>query len=246
MIVGSADPEELGRTRPTVASLPRQSFVLDDVVLLQAFYEMPRTAREPVLPPGLHPTNPAALVLQVWRCGDSPWGPFALAQARVQCRSGLRARGFVTGAVCEGSDATRALRDELGFPVRDGRVELQRGYDRVLATVEVDDRQVFEIEGEDPDPLSPGDLQYSSTLTLAHLPTGLRLVQIEPQVTLERAERVRPRLLGFDPSALGEPRLEPTHPVSGSIATGRIEIPPVRFVCRPAELAFTGTEKVEG
>ena len=42
----------------------------------------------------------------------------------------------------------------------------------------------------------------------------------------------------------GDDRLAPYHVVSASIAVESIAIPAVRFVCRPDELAFSGTEKV--
>ncbi len=245
MMVGRADPVALGRGRPQVAALPRETLVLEGVTVLQAMFEMPRSAREAVLPPGLHPTNPAALVLQAWACERSPWGPFRLVQTRAQCRSGARPRGFVTGAVCDAEAAGAALAEELGFPIRRGRVELSRGYDAILLRVAVDEAPTLELEAVDPEPLAPGDVQYSSSLTLAHLPRGLRLIQIEPEARLERAERLRPHLAHFDGAAWGDPRLDPYHPVSASIADGRLEIPPVRYVCRPDVLAFVGTEPIE-
>ena len=42
----------------------------------------------------------------------------------------------------------------------------------------------------------------------------------------------------------GEERLVPVYPVSASLAQGRLTLPELRFVCRPDELAFTGTEPV--
>ena len=61
---------------------------------------------------------------------------------------------------------------------------------------------------------------------------------------LQRAERLRPKLSAFAPAAWGDPRLDPYFPVSASITLADIVIPAIRFVCRPEETAFTGTEKV--
>ena len=68
-------------------------------------------------------------------------------------------------------------------------------------------------------------------------------MQIEYDVAVTRAERLRPQLDEFDAAGFGvHPSVEPYHPVSASIALGTIELHRLRFVCRPDELAFTGTE----
>src|SRR5581483_3151090 len=111
-------------------------------------------------------------------------------------------------------------------------------------SVELDVGPALRLNGVDPDPLSPGDVQYSVTTTLAHTPRGLRLVQLEPEYTLSRAERIRPRLASVDPPAWGPLDLDPRHPVSASIALGTIDLPRLRFVSRPDVVAFEGTETV--
>ena len=244
MIRGTADPAALAATRPTVERLDAEAVTLPDAEILQALFEMPQSARESVVPPGCHPTNPAALVLIAWRCPTSPWGAFTMVQARAQVRSGTRPRGFVTAAWCDAAEPAAALAGSFGFPTRVGDVRFARRYDRV--DLEVADRgtPILRLEAMDPDPLAPGDVQYSATLNLATTPRGVRLLQVEPGFTLTRAERLRPRLTAFDAGAFGDVALDPYHPVSASIATGDILIPPLRFVCRPDEMAFTGTEPV--
>ena len=244
MISGTADPVALAAARPTLDRLDAQAVELPDAEILQALFEMPQNARECVVPPGLHPTNPAALVFMAWRCPTSPWGAFTLVQARAQVRSGTRPRGFVTAAWCDQADAATALAQGFGFPTRVGEVSLERHYDRVDLEVTSQGECILRLEGVDPDPLAPGDVQYSATMNLATTPRGVRLLQVEPTFTLNRAERLRPRLARFEAAAFGDPVLDPYHPVSASIARGDIVIPPLRFVCRPGEMAFTGTEPV--
>ena len=104
---------------------------------------------------------------------------------------------------------------------------------------------ILAIHGADPDPLDGADVQYSGSVALADTPRGLRLVQIEYDVTPSRAERVRPRLRAFDAVRFGvHPSVEPYYPVSASIVTATVSLQPLRFVSRPDELAFTGTEPV--
>lgn len=242
MLVGTAGLSELAARAPALPAFPTEALALAGVEVFQACFEMRAGSREPLLPPALHPTNPATLIALAWRCAESPWGPFALVQLRIGCRSGVRSRGFVLAAACDRPEAARALAERWGFPVRAAQIALSRRYDGCALEVRLDGRTALAIDAQDPDPLAPDDVQYTGTLTLAHLPRGLRLVQIEPRTTLERAERLRPRLTAFDADAWGHHALTPYYPVSASVGVGRIEIPPVRFVCRPDVLAFQGTE----
>jgi hypothetical protein len=108
----------------------------------------------------------------------------------------------------------------------------------------VNGRTAAHVVGIDPDPLSPEDVQFSVTTTLARTPRGLRLVQVEPEYELRRIERVRARMVAFDGAAWGEPMLEPRHPVSATVAVGDVTIPRLRYLSRPDVIAFEGTEKV--
>ena len=242
MLVGAAAVESF--PAGSVPSWDVPATELEGLELLQAMFELPAAARESVLPPALHPTNPATVVVQAWRCASSPWGAFSLAQVRVQCRSGLRPRGFVVGSVCDSAAAADGLGAGWGFAPRAGRIRLRRGYDEVALAVDVDGAVVLGLTGRDPVPLGPDDVGYSSTLNLAETPNGLRLVQLDLEVRADRVERLRPALGTFDAAAWGQPLLRPTTPVSASIAVGRATLAPVRYCCRPDVLAFEGTETI--
>jgi hypothetical protein len=243
-MVGTARLEDLAAGRPRLAGFAAGAVALPGAEVLQAMFEMPVAARESLLPPALHPTNPALCVILAWRCPESPWGPFALAQVRAQSRSGLRPRGFVTGAVCDNPDAADALATDFGFPARRGEVLLRRAYDAAWLEVALGGHAILALEGMDPEPLLPIDVHYSVTLNLAETPRGLRLVQVEPEYAVTRAERLRPRLLSFHPEAWGDRRLDPYHAVSASLASADIRLPALRYVCRPDVLAFEGSEPV--
>ena len=74
------------------------------------------------------------------RVGASPWGPFAMAQTRIECRSGVRPRGFLIAAVVDNAAAAAALSSRWGFRVMPGEVRLRRFYDQVRAEVTIDER----------------------------------------------------------------------------------------------------------
>jgi hypothetical protein len=225
-------------------SLDAEPVSWDDVVVLQAGFELPYSCRQAVLPAGLHPTTPPMLVVLAWQVPDSPWGPFGLAQARVSCRSGVRPRGFVAGCIVDNPAAAAALAAGWGLPTTPGAVQVDRGYDRVELVVKRDDRVVTHLIGSDPDPLSAADVQFSVSTTLARTPRGLRLVQVEPDYDLRRVERVRPSLVAFDAEGWNQPLLAPGYPVSATISLGRVAIPALRFLSLPDVLAFEGTEKL--
>lgn len=246
MLIGSSPHDAFLTHAATVEAFATDAVALPGAEVLQALFEIRVHGREASLPPALHPTNPPTFVVQFWRCPDSRWGPFSLAQARVGSRSGLRPRGFVQGAFCDNPVAAAALGSGWGLPCRAAAVELVRRYDAVSAAVRISGgAAACELVGVAPEPLEPGDVSYSAGVALAHTPRGVRLVQIDAELAPTRAERLRPRLVRFDGAALGvHPSVEPYHPVSASISIGTLTIERVRYVCKPDELAFTGTETV--
>jgi hypothetical protein len=244
MLTGSADLESLAARAPTMDSLDTEPLRLDGVEVLQALFEQPYAARQTHLPAGLHPTIPPMLVILAWKVAKSEWGPFTVAQARVSCRSGVRPRGFVVGCLTDNDEAAAGLRARFGLPAQTARLRLDRHYDGVNLTLTAGGRTALELTALDPDPLGPGDVQFTVTTTLAHTPRGLRLVQVEPEYELQRVERVRPQIHQFDAEAWGAPGLLPAYPVAATISVGAITIPKLRFVSQPDALAFVGTERI--
>jgi len=243
MLTGTGSVDEFLTHAATLDDFDADALSLPDAEILQAIFEIRIVGRQSSLPSGLHPTNPPTFVAQVWRCPESPWGPFSLAQGRLGSRSGLRPRGFVEGSVCDNEAAVDALRRRWGFPVQGGDVVLRRQYDAAYASASIDGRPVFELTALDPDPLGLHDVSYTTAANLAYTPRGLRLVQVDIDVAVTRAERITPRLAVFDGPRWGlHPSVVPYHAVSASTATGEITIQRLRYVSKPDELAFTSTE----
>ena len=242
MLFGSADVDAFAACAPVMARLDTEPLVLPGAWVLQVTYEMPGTAREVLLPPALHPTDPPLVSWTFLRCTSGPLGAFAMAQLRVECRSGLRPRGFLLASVIDSADAGRELTSRWGYGSRVGDVRLARQYDAVTGTVCVDGRTILDVALRDPDPLGPHDIQYTASMHLAHTPRGVRLVQVDPTFVVERAERGRPHLVAFDGAGWGDARIVPAHPVSASIAIADVTLPRLRYLCRPDVWAFDGTE----
>jgi hypothetical protein len=244
MLIGTANLDELAAHAPVMERLDGEPAVCEQAEVLQVAYEIATPQREAMLPPALHPTDPPMVTWLFYRCPTSPWGSFAMAQTRIECRSGLRLRGFLVSAVVDNTTAAEALRKRWGFATQAGQIELQRHYDSTHAAVVANSRTILDITVSDPDPLSAADLQYVANVNVAHTPRGLRLVQVEPRYQIHRVERGRPRVLSFDGAAWRDARVQPVHPVAASLAVADISIPRIRFVCRPDVLAFEGTEQV--
>jgi hypothetical protein len=242
MLIGTAHVLDLVPDPPTMQAFATDPAQFPGATVLQLISEIQVGGREASLPPGLHPTNPPSVVFQFWDCPVSPWGPFRLVQGRVACRSGLRPRGFVQGCVTDSSAAAEALRSDWGFPATIGEVAIDRGYDRVRAEVVTGGRTVLAITGRDPDPLGNGDIAFTSTIALAHTPRGLRLVQIDCEYSASRAERVRPVVDTFERGGWLPASVDLTWPISAAVAIADITLEPHRYVSKPDELAFTGTE----
>lgn len=244
MLSGTARPETLGRGAPTIADLSTEPVTLADVATLQLFAEFASDLAEELLPPGLHPTLPGVVGFMVQRVGASPWGPFGLAQTRIECRSGVRPRGFLVAAVVDNAAAAAALSSRWGFRVVAGEVRLRRFYDQVGAAVTIGGLEVLAIGLRDPEPLSTADVQYVANMNLAKTPKGLRLVQVDPTFTVERAERGEPTVTVFDGEAWGVSELDPAYPISASFTAGSMTLPRLRYLCRADVWAFDGTERV--
>ncbi len=242
MLVGSADIKSLAAHAAAIDSYYQEPINLGQVHCYQVTLEMHNQAREAVLPPALHPTLPPALSLQAWQVEDSLWGAFHMVINRVSCRSGVRARGFTARVICSNAEATEALRALFGFPAVTGAIQFTHSYSGVELEVLDGTDSVLSLSATDPDPMGLTDVQYTSTLNLAYTPNGLRMVQLEADHQASKVDRLSSTLKQFDPTFWGNSLFDPYKVVSSSLCTEYVSFKPIRFVCKPDELAFTGTE----
>jgi len=245
MLVGTGDPEALARGAATMAGFATAPEKLLGVETLQIALEVDRAGADELLPPGLHPTRPPVVTWLVQRVPESPWGPFALAQCRLECRSGLRPRGFLLGGVIDNEAARAALAARWGYALELGAPRLARSYDEICATAALGGSTVLEVALRDPMPLRNADAYYVASVHLAHTPRGLRLIQVDPDFDVARAERGRPLVLRFEADAWRCAGLRPSAPVSGSFSIADVTLPALRYACRPEVPAFLGTERVD-
>src|SRR2546427_10136236 len=167
MLVGTGDPEALARGAAVLASFATSPEKLLGVETLQIAFEVERAGADALLPPGLHPTRPPVVTWLVQRVPESPWGPFALAQCRIECRSGLRPRGFLRGGLIDNDAARAALSPRWGYALAPGEPRLARSYDEIRARVALGGTPVLEVALRDPMPLRSADAYYVASVHLA-------------------------------------------------------------------------------
>jgi len=244
MLIGTAAPEARADRAPILESLDTDALVLPDARVLQVISEIDSAAMCAMLPPALHPTLPPAVGWLVYDCPQTPWGPMRLAQTRIECRSGTRPRAFLSRAVCDNERAAHALAGGWGYSTETGVIDFRRSYDEVQCRVELGGETVLEIGLREPRGLEVGNIQFVAGMHPVHTPRGFRLLQCDPIHTETEAQSGAPIIEEFDPDAWGDDRIEPVYPVSAAFCQAEIRLPELRFLCRPGELAFTGTERI--
>jgi hypothetical protein len=243
VLTGSADVARLAERAGIIDVWATEPVRLENVETLTLVYEIESAGAEDLLPPALHPTIPPIAAWTFHRAASSAAGPFTLAELRIGCRFGVRPRGFLAGSFVDREGAASLLAAH-GYRAAVAEVRLQRFYDEVVGTVALDRRPLVSALLLDPDPLSPSDVQQTATVVLARTPRGVRLVQVEPELTIHRAERGRPRLDHFDALAWGADGVRPAYAVSASTTVSDVTVPPIRYAAKPDVLAFEGTETV--
>jgi len=244
VLAGNADVAALARRAPRLAGFDAQPLTLSGVELLQLSYELGGGPPESFFPPALLPTLPVLAVLALWKVSEGPLGPFTLAQLRLTCRSGVRPRQLLLASFAEGEPARAALNEHFAFGAQQARVRVERFYDRVEGSVSLGGETLLDVRALGPLPLAVGDLQFFSSMHPAQTPQGLRLVQVDADLDVTRAERALPEVSRFDAAAFGAPGATLAWPVAAAVALADVTLPRVRFVCRADAHAFAGTERV--
>ena len=216
---------------------------VDDVDILQVLYEVRVADRESLVPPALNPTIPPVISFLVYRAKESEFGPFALAQLRLTARSGVRPRAYLVSARCDNPALSALLARSWGFRVTPGAIALRRFHDRVDCTVS-ELRTGGGHRSDHPGRVAgrPGPGDGARRAVPARDASGPperdgvwvpRIVQVDSEYEFRRADRGRPSLGFFDPSAWGDERLVPDLAVSASFAACDMTIANVRYICNP-------------
>jgi hypothetical protein len=226
-------------TTPRLTSPADEPIELPDAEIFQASFEHTGPRGRAFLPAGLVPTIPTLVTLLTIRVADGPRGGFTVAQVRLSCRSGARARALVVAAAVDaGPEAVAWLAGGWGIGGRHEAVRYVRRYDRARVTA-----PWFDVTLESPRPIGVDDIQYVTGLHPVETDDGARLAQFELEVAPTRVERGRPDLHAFT-APDGAAGLDPRFPVAATSALGTLTLPRLRFLLRPDVAPDVGTERV--
>ena len=138
-------------------------------------------------------------------------------------------------------------RTHWGYPVQLGEVEAARRHDHVRFTAALDGRTVIDLAVHTVDVINGGDLMTFDNLHLVQLEDqqGVKLVQIDPEYTIQEADRGRPSVSLPDSRALGmQGRIQLTTPIIGFTFRADTDLVPVRFVIDSVQPASASTSRV--
>ena len=244
MLCGSAPIADLSERAVSVDFDPSFSLDLGQAQWLQFSYELPGT-REELFPPGLHPTTPVVVTLQLWRVARGELGDFGLAQLRLSCRAGMRIRAFLVQSVIDGENAARVLSQRYAYIPTPGAVLIHRRSDRIEGLVNVGGENVLHAALMKPEVLEVSGLQHIGNMNLAISKGVPELLQIEPSITTLGLQRGAQQLIHFDAGFWRLPGRTLRHSVIGASADVKLALPPVRYVQDPALPAMVGTRKLD-
>ena len=100
--------------------------------------------------------------------------------------------------VIDNGEAAVELAARWAYRLQEGEIVLERCYDRISASVAVKGQRILELGLRDPTPLRASDAYYVANMNLAQTPNGLRLIQVDPEFEVRRAERGPPWIELFD------------------------------------------------
>jgi hypothetical protein len=232
---------------PVLSSLEAPSWELPDAEFLQINWEVEDEGALTLTPPSLHPSIPPFASFFAGRYPESPVGPFSIVQVRLVVRAGIRPRGLCLGAVCDSAAAVEQLRDHWGYPVQLGDVELSHRHDQVRFSAALDGRTVAELAVHTADVINGGDLMTFDNLHLVRLADDAdpKLVQVDPEYTIQQADRGRPVVSLPDPQALGmDGALRLAAPIIGFTFRADTDLVPVRFTIDSRKPAVTSTNRI--
>jgi len=244
VLFGTGSVEPLAARAPKLESLDTGPLTLPEVQVFRVTYEIARRDAQNFFPPALQATVPPLVTWCFHRCADGPLGAFCMAEARLHCRSGARARTYLLASLIDSAAAGAALTAGWGFGPRAGLLSLDRCYDRIDARASLGDRCILALSMLDPTPLGPNDIHFAPGMHAAHTPKGLRLLQVDARYEVRRSERGRPRIHTFSAADWNEARVQPRFPVAASFTTAELTLEPLRFMSRPEVNAFEGTEPI--
>ena len=221
-----------------------ESFTVDNVDILAFTYEIDIQRGFATTPKALHPSIPSYCQIVLRRHRDGPFGPFNVAELRVNARAGTHYLAYCIGAFADSDAAVKFFRDRYGAPIQRADVELDVRYYGVVGSVGVGGKVAFDAVLEKPHYISGNDVLYTPNLNLARVGHSTKLVHQEMEYTIGRAQRGAAALKAFDAAALGDSNIVLRQPLPATFVQAKVTYTGVHFLIDPERPAMAGTETV--
>jgi len=243
LLYGARAKHEAPRTQVDVSQAGEVQ--LENVQVHYTLFEVAMEAALAVLPASLHPAVPAHLGITFWRCEGGPLGAFECAWLGLACRTGIKPRHLVHAAFVNRAEVGEWLQRRYGFDCRLADVHYRETYDRLQGRIVVDGRVLLDTVTTRMQPVvgAGASVKYSPALNATRVNDAALMVQMETAYAFKRVIRGTPQLLAYDAAALGDPRILPTFPMSGTHAVVDVTLLPPRFTADFAVPAEAGGAK---
>jgi len=224
-----------------------EEVALQNVQVHYALFEVPMQVTLECLPASLHPAIPAHLGMTFWRCDSGPLGAFECAWVGLACRTGIKPRHLIQAAYVTRADVGDWLQHRYGFDFQLADVHYRETYDRLQGRILHNGHTVLDTVTTQMQPVvgASAAVKYSPALNPARVNEQSLLVQMEASYAFKRVIRGTPQVLTFDAAALGDARIAPQYPMSGTHALVDITLHAPRFTADftlPAEQG--GAQKI--
>lgn len=208
-----------------------EDFVLENLQIYYSLFEVPMQVALAVTPVSLHPAIPAHIGITFWRCDSGPLGPFECAWVGLACRTGIKPRHLIQSAFVTNPAVGAWLQRRYGFSCQTAEVHYRENYDRLCGEVVVGGARILEVvtRGMQPVVGAGASVKYSPALNLAQLGSGNVLVQMEASYAFKRVIRGTPQALHYEAATLGDARVAPMFPMSGTHAVADVTLHAPRF-----------------
>jgi hypothetical protein len=208
-----------------------EDLALENLQVHYALFEVPMQVTLECLPVSLHPAIPAHLGITFWRCDGGPLGAFECAWLGLACRTGIKPRHLIHAAYVTRADVGEWLQRRYGFNYEVADVHYRETYDRLQGRIVQNGRTLLDTVTTQMQPVvgAGAAVKYSPALNPARVGDQPLMVQMEAGYSFKRVIRGTPQLLTFDAAGLGDARITPKYPMSGTHALVDVTLHAPRF-----------------
>jgi|GEM_PF-954308 len=215
---GQGDLSPLLANAPSIDFGKNRGLELENVRVHYCLFEAPMAQAKELIPPSLHPGNPAHMSITGYSVADSEIGPFEYAVIALGCRAGIKPHMLTLSSFFSTPAACEYFAENFGYDGAVANVKTSRFHHETSTNVELEGgRVILDVATEYPRQLlGTGQVKYPTPLNVAKLGDHQGLVRVDIGYEYRETERGEIRLRQFSAGDLTDQKLEPTNAISGA------------------------------